>query len=86
MPDIIDLIGSLKDSLNQTKAALDHLSTRKTELQKQENPSVEESERLDVEIMVLKQHVSETEQAISSLSKMNGKGEINGFRLGSEQK
>jgi uncharacterized membrane protein YccC len=85
MPEPVDLIATLQESLKHTKTALDNRVNRKSELQNQDNLSVEEFERLDVEIMTLKQAFSQTEQAISSVSKWKENGETNDFGLGFKQ-
>ncbi len=81
MPDINELIISLKQGLEQAMSALHQLLERQIELHKQPNPSSEELEQLEAEIAVLSEHLKQTEEAILSVSRLNQNGETDDFYI-----
>lgn len=86
MPEINQLIISLKQNSEQTKLALDKLLKRQIELYKQPNPLSGELAQLEAEIAVLSNHLGQTEEAILSVSKLNQNGGTDDFYIGATRR
>jgi DNA repair ATPase RecN len=85
MPDIDELIVSLKQSLEQTKIALNELLARKNEYQKQPNASPEKLEQMETEISALSNLIKQNEQAVESVLKLKESGETGDFYIAAER-